>query len=337
MFNWLRRKRSKSDPRKTAPKIPKKSAPSAQASVIQQTPGPSLSDLDVDTRLYNFLLSTDSPVDRDLDEWESRVSRDLDKTVLSDLSQSDSVPRVPAVIPRLMQMLRNDEVSGADIAQQVGRDATLVAEVLRLANSPYYRAGHEINSLEQAIFVLGRNGLRQLIVGAAMKPLLNIQTGHFSRHGGPIVWAQAEKCAVACLCLAKSQGLDQFEAYLAGLVQNIGLIVVIKQLDAAFAPSNADLSSRFRDICIAKSKTLSVKVVADWEFPGRVLTAIKEQSQVDQPDQMSPLGRVLFSADKLSKMRVLVDEGRIDDETEQLQWGGQEEFRDHCLRCYAEL
>jgi hypothetical protein len=46
---------------------------------------------------------------------------------------------------------------------------------------------------------------------------------------------------------------------------------------------------------------------------------------------------VLFAADKLSKMRVLGDEGRIEDEVERLECGAHGQFRERCMRCYAEL
>ncbi len=337
MFKWLRRERSKPDTRERTVAIPPTPAASAQSSGILETSGSPLPELAVDPGFYKLLLGVHSLVEHDLNALESRVSRELDQIVSSGVSQSSLVPRVPAVIPRLMQSLRSDTATGAEIAEQVGRDATLVADVLRLANSPYYRTGREINSLEQAVFILGRNGLRQLVANAAMKPLLNIQTGHFSRQGGPIIWAQAEKCAIAGRCLAKAEGLDQFEAYLAGLVQNIGLIVAIQQLDAAFDATEAARSYRFRDIFAAKSRILSVRIAAEWELPDRVLTAIKEQSPAGQPDDMSPLGRVLFAGDKLSKLRVLVDEGRIEDAVERLQCGAQGQFRDRCVRCYAEL
>lgn len=340
MFKWLRRERAKPARQERTERTvatPATPASSAQSSGILDASSPSLPDLAVDAGFYSLLLGVHSLVEHDLNALESRVSRELDQIVSSGVSRSTLVPRVPAVMPRLMQSLRSESASGAEIAEQVGRDATLVAEVLRLANSPYYRTGREINSLEQAVFMLGRNGLRQLVANAAMKPLLNVQTGHFSRHGGPVVWAQAEKCAIAGRCLAKAEGLDQFEAYLAGLVQNIGVIVVIQQLDAAFDSREAARSYRFRDIFAAKSRVLSVMIAAEWEFPGGVLRAIKEQSSAGQPDDMSPLGRVLFAADKLSKLRVLVDEGRSEDEVERLQCGAHGQFRERCLRCYAEL
>lgn len=148
--------------------IPAASAASSQTSSIVETPGPSLPALAVDHEFYALLLGVQTLGEHDLNELEGRVSRELDRIVASDLSRSALVPRVPSVIPRLMQLLRNETASGAEIAEQLVRDPSLVAEVLRLANSPYYRTGREINSLQQAVFVLGRNGLQQLVANASM-------------------------------------------------------------------------------------------------------------------------------------------------------------------------
>src|SRR5205085_8589672 len=108
------------------------------------------------------------------------------------------VPRVPSVVPHLLQTLRERDGSMSALARQLAQDPVLVAAVLRIANSPYYRSAKPIGSIEQALLILGQDTLRQLLASVAFKPILNLQSGAVTRRGAPLVWDQSERCGVAC-------------------------------------------------------------------------------------------------------------------------------------------
>jgi hypothetical protein len=116
----------------------------------------SISPKVIDAAFYGLILGVQSPIDSDLNYFEKSVLRQLDQLLASDISRSSLVPRLPAVIPQVMGTLRDPSSSSADLASQIGRDAVLVSEVIRLANSPYYRIAQKITTLERAVFALGR-------------------------------------------------------------------------------------------------------------------------------------------------------------------------------------
>jgi len=279
---------------------------------LPDAPGISLSPAQIDAAFYGLVLGVNSMLDREPNGFETRALRDLDRLLAADVTHSDLVPRLPAVIPRVMTALRDEDSSAADLAAELGRDAVLVSEVLRLSNSALYRAGKEITSLERAVFTLGRTGIRQLVANAALKPLLNPKSGHFSQLSGTLLWEQSEKAAVACDYLAKAEHVDRFHAYLTAIVQNVGFAVALQVLDRRFDGSEAPHSQRFREQWVKRSRRLAVLIADEWEFPPAVLDVLKGRSEERQPNQESMLDTVVHTGDLLAKAHLLSRRGRID-------------------------
>jgi hypothetical protein len=115
---------------------------------------PSPRAFDVDGAFHRWLLDAHGAAEASADEhalYEALVSAAEDPRLVH------RVPRVPAIVPQLLQMLRDPSHRAVDISRRVAQDAVLVAAVLRVANSPWYAAGRRIESLEQAVLILGQD------------------------------------------------------------------------------------------------------------------------------------------------------------------------------------
>jgi HD-like signal output (HDOD) protein len=295
MKNWLARLfgGSISPERDPAP------AQSVFAATDVVNPPPSL---DLDLAFYRWLAGGaahlgDAPEQLILDEL-ARLARQPE-------AAADLVPRVPAVIPQLLRSLRDETTSGAELARQVSQDVSLVAEVIREVNSPYYRSASKVTNIEGALMLLGQNGLRMLLARVAFRPVIGAQTGRFARQAAPQVWSQSEKCATAAGLLAPRMGADPFEAYLAGLMENVGLIVAFRLVDQVAGVAALPQSDAFAQALLANARTLSARIAGLWEMPPAVAQAILQAGQADA----TALARALHEGDRLAKLRVLADAG----------------------------
>ena len=79
-----------------------------------------------------------------------------------------ALPAMPEVASRLLKSFDDDNISLSAIAELVGKDSTLAAKVLRLANSARYSPSHQISSLQDAAAALGMDTLRNLALGACL-------------------------------------------------------------------------------------------------------------------------------------------------------------------------
>ena len=220
---------------------------------------------------------------------------------------AELVPRVPAVIPELLRSLRDESMSNAALSRMVAQDVVLVAEVVREANSSFYRPPSPVKNIEGALMLLGQNGLRMLLARVAFRPVISMQTGRFAKLVAPQVWMQSEKCALACATLAPHAGANPFEAYLAGLIQNVGLIVAFRLIDQVYNEDVLPRSNAFAAALLGQARRLAHGIALEWAFPASVAQAILDAGT----PHPGALGGVLASADALAKLRLLVDAGEL--------------------------
>lgn len=239
---------------------------------------------------------------------------------------AELVPRVPELIPKLLRSLRDENVTTGELAAQVAEDVVLVAEVLREANSAYYRPMTPIKTLDAAIMLLGQNGLRMLLARVAFRPIIRMHEAGFARRVAPLVWSHSEKCAVAASLMAPGLTADIFESCLAGLMQDVGLIVAFRLADRVCQNGRVPASPGFGVELLARSRLLSSVIATHWDFPSNVAQAI---AQGGDPDG-APLAQALAQGDRIAKLRLLVDAGVVG-EDDALVAEGLNGFQRRCL------
>ena len=187
---------------------------------------------------------------------------------------ADQLPRLPAVLPQLMRLARRPDVARAELVQLLSRDPSLVGELMRLANSPRYRTEREITDLSGAVTVLGQQGLDQLVMGAAMRPIFHQGKGRYGSRAGTLLWDLSERTAFATRQLANA-GDDEFAAYLAGLSSQLGMMALLRVLDGMSAPSvpPLDREGLHRQL-LPLTATWSAQIVEHWGFPPQVAEAL---------------------------------------------------------------
>jgi HD-like signal output (HDOD) protein len=305
MINWITRWFKGSEAAQGAGQERAPAAPVAGAAIA--TPSATeIPAIDLSLLFYRYLAggpSTEVPA-----ATEQLILDEFSRLAASPRDGADLVPRVPAVIPQLLRSLRDDAMSGADLSRQLAQDVVLVAEVIREANSPYYSPAAPVRTIEGAVMLLGQNGMRMLLARVAFRPIISMQTGRFAHQCAPLVWRQSESCALAASLSAPAAGANVFEAYLAGLLHHVGLIVALRLIDQIYNGASLPRSAHFCARLLADARRLSAGIATLWEFPPSVAAAIAD-ADADAP---SGLAGVLAAADRLAMLRLLVDAGQLD-------------------------
>lgn len=260
---------------------------------------------DIDAVYYRWLAGVGStPAEA---QNEAQILAELTRLAREPIAGAALVPRIPAIIPQLMRTLQDDNMSAAELSRQLSQDVVLVAEVYREANRPCYRprynSGPQIDSVEGAIMLLGQSGMRMLLARVAFRPIISMQSEGLAMRAAPLIWQQSEKCALAASLLAPAMRANAFEAYLAGLMANVGLVVAFRLIDQLHGQGALPQSDAFIGELFAQARTLSARIAGLWEFPEAVTDAINEAGQADAP----PQAQALAMGDRLSKLRMLVD------------------------------
>ncbi|MFZ5656197.1 MAG: HDOD domain-containing protein [Pseudomonadota bacterium] len=212
------------------------------------------------------------------------------------------MPRLPALVPQLLASMRREDADADDIAALLARDPTLAGDVMRVAGSAYYCRGAAPGSLQQAVRVLGDAGLRQVVLGSVMRPILRGDAGPTPLSTAARLWSQSEARTWLCGRLAGAD-CDAGEAQLAGIVAGTGLAALSRMAPPgllAGAAADPDFAGRLLVI----ARPLTVRACSHWQLPTPVLEAL-------EPGTDTPLARVLTAADGLAMGYRLVEAGQL--------------------------
>jgi len=269
----------------------------------------------------------------ELNPHEAQVLDTLARLLSSQQSGAALVRRMPGLIPQLLQSLRSETFSGSALSRTISSDVVLVAAVIRLANSCYQGTGATVTSVEQAVILIGQEGLRQLITAVAFRPIIDVHSGFYVRRLAPILWEHAERCAMAARAMAAARGVDAFDAFLAALLQNVGLTVALRTMDQVTKGQPQLGSGMFWAQLAGDTRRLSTSIAREWNFPDSVVLALDEQGGVRKGVQMSALGSLLMLTAYLGKLRILVEAGVLEEGDATLMAG----LPDDAAACYALL
>jgi HD-like signal output (HDOD) protein/nitrogen-specific signal transduction histidine kinase len=149
--------------------------------------------------------------------------------------ETGRVPSPPQVLLRLLQMVDDDRTTMAELASLVKQDAGLCARVLATANSPALRRGNQLGNLENCLVTLGTRLVRSIATCLSVQSM-------FDRHSGSVpvdlaaFWSHSLLVAELAHDLAVAADYaNPDEAYLAGLLHDIGELILLSAIGEPYA------------------------------------------------------------------------------------------------------
>ncbi len=228
---------------------------------------------------------------------EREVLRNLDRVLEAPSAVASWIPRPPAVLPRLLACLRDDDVSLREACTLIQADPYLAAEILRLANSARHQHGAPVTELERAATRLGVDGLRRAVSASLLRPLFDALRDPLLGQALPRLWTHAQSKSGWCHAIAPVRGVDAFDAYLAGLTHNIGWIGALKAVGRASIGSTPEYSGEFVLALTRRSERMFACSAEQWavnDALSRLGATLRACSLEDAGDA---LAQVLYQAD----------------------------------------
>ncbi len=186
-----------------------------------------------DRLALSWLLGCADLADTPMSPVERSALDAISKTLALPEVPDNLLPRAAALIPQLIALVRQTSLPTPVIAERVRKDAVLAAEVMRLASSSYYRAQGDVTNLEQAIALIGLQGLQTVIARVLLKPIYQAAPGPLSSQAGSRMWEHSEALARHTAILAEPAGQPVFDGYLAGMLRDTGWIIAFGIIDRA--------------------------------------------------------------------------------------------------------
>lgn len=136
---------------------------------------------------------------------------------------------LPEVSIQVNKMVDDPNVAASDIGKVLSRDPALVAQLLKLANSPLYGFSREVDTVSRAVALLGTKRLRDLVLSTGVSHAFDgIPNNLISMED---FWHHSLYCGVLAQYLARLSGKTGDESlFVAGLLHDIGQLVMFNRL-----------------------------------------------------------------------------------------------------------
>jgi putative nucleotidyltransferase with HDIG domain len=196
--------------------------------------------------------------------------------VVKDLRQ---LPSLPAVVIDILGSFDDRNADIGLLANKVSQDGALTAKTLRLANSSFYGLARHVTTLQQAITVLGFNGVRTLIAAVAISGNLPNTAHHF--FDLERFWRHSVATALVAKMLARHMRLNGDFAFIAGLLHDIGTLVLATRHPEHYAAviqyrgdNDCPVIEAERAVLGLDHGAVGMALAEYWCFPGAMRDAI---------------------------------------------------------------
>ncbi|BFT30624.1 hypothetical protein D210916BOD24_18000 [Alteromonas sp. D210916BOD_24] len=182
----------------------------------------------------------------------------------------------------------DDEASSIDdVGDIIAFDPSLATQLLRVANSALYRFPNKIDTITKAIQVVGTRSTYDLALAYGV-------TQAFSDVDGQQIdldkfWEQSVSCGLLAKYFSDLRHIREPERmFVAGLLHNIGELVVVSMLPEAAARCQA-FNTRVSPVQLQQSvlgfsyTSLSAQLIDKWGIPSSISAPI--ESIHDEPEQ----------------------------------------------------
>ena len=134
------------------------------------------------------------------------------------------LPSLPAVVSELLASIDQEDLDTHALASKITLDQALTAKTLRLANSSFYGMPSKVNTIHQAVAVLGFHSIRTLVTACAVTS--SFPAAPASGLDFPAFWRHAVASAVCARVLAPYCRISPDTAFTAGLLHDLGTLVL---------------------------------------------------------------------------------------------------------------
>lgn len=231
--------------------------------------------------------STTNPATEPNAAPEAELSPELQRAV----ARVTEISSLPEVTTRIVEVVEDPRSTAQDMHEIVKHDPALAAKVLKVVNSAFYGLPSQIASLDRAIVMLGLSAVKNIALAASLSRLF--RPGAVSeRFASRDLWTHCVSVGVCARLLARASLGQVEEAFVAGLVHDMGLLIEFqlfpKKLKAVAQRCEVqpqDYLAVERDVIGADHQMFGSHLAAKWKFPPGLRATI---SRHHNPENLKP-------------------------------------------------
>jgi HD-like signal output (HDOD) protein len=224
------------------------------------------------------------------------------------VAQAGDLYSLPAVAMEILELASDAKADARKLKECIERDPALTTKILRVVNSSLFGLAQQVSDLNQALALLGMKPLKLLVLGFSLPDALfqNVAGEMLSRY-----WQRTLVKSIAAREISERIRSDLGdEAFIAGLLQDIGQLVLIQCVGEPYIQfvgkargEPGDLKRLERRALGFDHVQLSAELLNRWGLPGLIVEAVAGLESSETIARTSnPLIRVLDLAELVATL-----------------------------------
>jgi len=235
----------------------------------------------------------------------------LTKAVVNEV---DSLPQFPENLVYLQQLIVDPEADIHEIARQISTDPSLTADLLKLVNSAMYMLPKKIDSIVEAVKLVGMRGLRNLLYTYGSQKIFEKKYAEMRE-----LWQHAYRVAFYAYSLArtfrrKNDVVD--DVFVGGILHELGKIVAnslhpeLVDKVTMFCRAKDIPEKLLEDMAIGLNyPEIGSMIAGKWNFPDQLIAAIRwHREPLECDPQFTDIVYIVY----LAKSICLIEKGELE-------------------------
>jgi putative nucleotidyltransferase with HDIG domain len=236
---------------------------------------------------------------------------EIDNKVKQVVSNIRNLPTPPIVFHQIQKVINDPNVSADHVASILSEDPAMSMKVLKLTNSAYYGLAREIESVRQAVVIVGMEAVKNLVLSASVLDMFRgddldqAYQDKFWRHS-----LAAAFCGRILAKNVKTKGIvDPDAAFSAGLLHDIGKMIMCCFLKDEFAEVSEahqldrespsyEVERRVLGYCHAK---IGAVLANQWKLPHKIAAAVTYHHEPEQSEDQDSIIYTVHTANYIAK------------------------------------
>ena len=189
------------------------------------------------------------------------------------------LPGLPEVAMQVRRAVRDEQNDLNTVVRIIQADPGLSAHLVRIANSPLYRTRVPAENLSSAVRCFGLEGTSNLVTSYILRSMY-MSRSKLIRELLADVWRQSVKVAsISSVLASKCRGFDPHSAMLAGLLQEIGALPLLNQLEKQ--PDLSEDRIEVREQVSRLTPQIGAVLLEKWGFDERYVEVARRRDAYD--------------------------------------------------------
>ena len=202
------------------------------------------------------------------------------------IAQFKKIRTLPPIVAKLVQLVNDEDSTLQDFEEVIRLDPALVARLLTLVNSSYFGLTRKVDSISRAVALLGMKNLHNIAVTDAIQGMLRRKAGS-EQFSPQSLWMHSAASGICCKMIAERIfTINGDDAYLCGILHDIGLIVELEAEEEKFLTIIDELSASGPGIIELEQGALNTDhceigylLAKEWRMADPIAEAIRDHHQ----------------------------------------------------------